>query len=378
MFSDSEKERYRRHFSLDGFGPESQLKLKQAKVLVVGAGALGCPVLTYLAAAGVGTIGIVDADSVELSNLHRQPLYTISDCGQPKAQAARERLLHMNNEITVHAIATLFSPENAIELVKAYDVIVDGTDNFQTRYLINDVCVLLGKPNVHGSVLRFSGTVSVFNYAFPDGTFGPNYRDLFPVPPSPEEAPSCADAGVIGVIPGIVGCMQAAEVIKVLTGVGEVTAGKFLRLDALTMRQTVLHFEKDATNPLIGATENFIFETDYAAFCHQKQTNMKSITVTELKALKDQGADFQLIDVRETYEHDICAIDGELIPIGEIPANVDRISRTKQVVVHCRSGARSANVINFLESNYNFDNLYNLTGGILAWADEIDPAMEKY
>lgn len=378
MFSPSEKQRYSRHFSLEGFGPENQLKLKQAKVLVVGAGALGCPVLTYLATAGVGTIGIVDPDVVELSNLHRQPLYGTNDLGKPKVTAARERLLQLNPEIEIVTYQQLFAPENAQELVPKYDVIVDGTDNFQTRYLINDACVLSGKPNVHGSVVRFFGTVSVFNYLQKDGSFGPNYRDLFPVPPTPEEAPSCAEAGVIGVIPGIIGSLQAAEVIKIITGVGEVLAGKFLRFDALTMRQTILQFEKDAENPLIGAAENFIFETDYATFCHQKQTTMKSITVTELKELKDKGADFQLIDVRENYEHDICDIDGELIPVGEIPANVDRISRTKQVVVHCRSGARSANVINFLESNYNFDNLYNLTGGILAWADEIDPNMEKY
>lgn len=378
MFSSSEKERYSRHFSLDGFGQEKQRLLKKSRVLVVGAGALGCPALTYLATAGVGAIGIVDADTIELSNLHRQPLYATEDIGKPKAQAARERLLQLNPEIEVVAYQTLFARDNALDLVRQYDVIVDGTDNFQTRYLINDICVLTGKPNVHGSVVRFTGTVSVFNFAFPDGSFGPNYRDLFPVPPTPEEAPSCAEAGVIGLIPGIIGSLQAAEVIKIITGLGEVSAGKFIRFDLLTMRQTNLEFEKDANNPLIGASENFIFETDYATFCHQKQTNMKSITVTELKALKDQGADFQLIDVRENYEHDICEMGGELIPVGDIPANVDRISRDKQVVVHCRSGARSANVINFLESNYNFENLYNLTGGILAWADEIDPNMEKY
>lgn len=378
MFSPAEKKRYSRHFSLDGFGQEKQELLKKSRVLVIGAGALGCPVVTYLATAGVGTIGIVDADTIELSNLHRQPLYSTEDIGKPKVQAARERLLQLNPEIDIVAYQLLFSPENALDLVQQYDVIVDGTDNFQTRYLINDTCVIVGKPNVHGSVVRFTGTVSVFNFPKTDGTFGPNYRDLFPVPPTPEEAPSCAEAGVIGVIPGIIGSLQAAEVIKIVTGVGEVSSGKFIRFDLLTLRQTTLQFEKDANNPLIGARENFIFETDYATFCHQKQTIMKSITVTELKALKDQGADFQLIDVREGYENDICEIGGELIPVGEIPAHVDRISRDKQVVVHCRSGARSANVINFLESNYNFENLYNLTGGILAWADEIDPNMEKY
>ena len=265
-----------------------------------------------------------------------------------------------------------------MELISGYDVIVDGTDNFQARYLINDACVLAGKPNVHGSVVRFSGTLSVFNYHDSHGNTGPNYRDLFPVPPTPEEAPSCAEAGVIGVIPAIIGSMQAMETIKLITGVGEVASGKFLQLNALSNSQQTLYFDKDPLNPLNNASENFIFETDYATFCHQKKQLMKSITVTELKALKDQGANFQLIDVRETYEHDICDIGGELIPMNEVPNSVDKISKDKQVVVHCRSGKRSGNVINFLEDNYGFTNLYNLEGGILAWAGQIDPTMEQY
>ncbi len=378
MLSASEKKRYQRQIHLDGFGEVSQEKLANARVLVIGAGALGCPVLTYLATAGVGTLGVVDNDVVELSNLHRQPLYTTIDCEKPKVIAAKERLLALNPEITVNAYQTYLSPENAMELIAGYDIIVDGTDNFQTRYLINDTCVLAGKPNVHGSVVRFSGTLSVFNYRDAKGNTGPNYRDLFAVPPTPEEAPSCAEAGVIGVIPAIIGSMQAMETIKIITGVGEVTSGKFLQLDALSNSQQTLYFDKDPLNPLNNASESFIFETDYATFCHQTQQLMKSITVTELKALKDQGADFQLIDVRETYEHDICDIGGELIPMNEVPNSVDKISKDKQVVVHCRSGKRSGNVISFLEDNYGFTNLYNLEGGILAWASEIDPAMEQY
>ena len=378
MFSQLEKERYKRHFSLEQFGEVNQQKLKDATVLVIGAGALGCPVLTYLAAAGIGTIGIVDNDLVELSNLHRQPLYTVHEIGQPKVEAAQNRLKQLNPEIKIQTFQTLFAPENALELIRQFDVIVDGTDNFQTRYLINDACVLLGKTNIHGSVVRFSGTVSVFNYQDKDGSWSPNYRDLFPIPPTPEEAPSCAEAGVIGIIPSIIGSLQAMEVLKVITGIGEVLAGKFMQFDALTTKQQTIRFEKDPANPLIAATENFIFETDYHAFCHQKQQIMKSISVTELKALKDQGSDFQLIDVRETYEHDICSIDGLLIPMGEIPNNVEKIEKEKQVIVHCRSGKRSANVIAFLEDNYGFTNLYNLEGGILAWAGEIDPAMEQY
>jgi len=378
MFSQQEKERYKRHFSLEQFGEVNQQKLKDASVLVIGAGALGCPVLTYLAAAGIGTIGIVDNDSVELSNLHRQPLYTVNEIGQPKVLAAQHRLQQLNPEITIQPFQTLFAPENALDLIRRFDVIVDGTDNFQTRYLINDACVLAGKANVHGSVVRFTGTIAVFNYPFAEGAFGPNYRDLFPIPPTPEEAPSCAEAGVIGIIPAIIGSLQAMEVVKIITGIGEVLAGKFIQLDALTTTQQTLRFEKDPANPLIAATENFIFETDYLTFCHQKQQPMKSISVTELKALKDQGSDFQLIDVRETYEHDICSIDGLLIPTGEIPNNIEQIDKEKQVIIHCKSGKRSANTIAFLEDNYGFTNLYNLEGGILAWAQAIDPTMEQY
>lgn len=356
--------------------------LRQAKVLVIGAGALGCPVLTYLAAAGVGTIGIVDPDRIELSNLHRQVLYTTADIGQGKAETAARRLGAMNTEIQVITHSVLFASENAYKLIRDYDIVVDGTDNFPTRYLINDVCVLLGKPNIHGSVVGFTGTVSVFNYADPSGKTGPNYRDLFPVPPPPEEAPSCSEAGVIGVIPSIIGSMQAMEVIKVITGIGEVASGEFIRFDALTSKQQVFRFEKDPSNPLNKAGENFIFETDYPTFCHQTshQTTliMKSITVSELKELMDSGADFQLIDVREPHEAEICTLNGVLIPMGDVPASVDRFDRNKQVVVHCRSGKRSASIINFLEAEHGFTNLYNLEGGILAWAAEVDPEMEQY
>ena len=378
MFSSSEKERYQRQFSLDNFGEHGQQKLKNARVLVIGAGALSCPVLSYLTAAGVGTIGIADHDTVELSNLHRQPLYTVADIGKLKVVAAKERLEGMNPEISVIAHPVIFNPQNARELVRDYDVIVDGTDNFPTRYLINDSCVIGKKPNVHGSVVRFSGTCSVFNYTDETGVTGPNYRDLFPVPPTPEEAPSCAEAGVIGVIPSIIGSMQAMEVIKIITGIGTVTSGKFIRFDVLTNRQQVLLFEKDPANPLLKATENFIFDTDYPAFCHHKQSTMKTITVQELKHLMDSGADFQLIDVRDPHENEICTLNGTLIPMSEVPENVDKIPHNKQVIVHCRSGKRSATIIDFLEKNYGYVNLHNLEGGILAWAAEIDPEMETY
>jgi len=378
MFSKAEKERYKRQFSLDNFGEFSQQKLKQAKVLVIGAGALGCPVLNYLAAAGVGTIGIVDNDTIDLSNLHRQVLYTTAEIGRPKVLAAQKRLQEMNPDSTVIPHQVVFSPENALELVKDYDIVVDGTDNFPTRYLINDACVLAGKANVHGSVVRYAGTVSVFNFNDENGDPGPNYRDLFPVPPLPEEAPSCAEAGVIGIIPSIIGSMQAMEVIKIITGIGAVASGKFIHYDSLTNQQRVIRFQKDPENPLTNANESFIFETDYPTFCHQTQNNMKSITVEELKNLMDAGSDFQLIDVREPYENDICTLNGTLIPMAEVPNNVEQFDREKQVIVHCRSGKRSANVIDFLEQNHGFTNLYNLEGGILAWSAQIDPAMESY
>lgn len=346
-------------------------------MLVIGAGALGCPVLSYLAAAGVGTIGIVEPDTVELSNLHRQVLYTTADIGEPKALVAKKRLEAMNPEITVVAYTNFLSPENALELIRPYSIVVDGTDNFPTRYLINDACVLLGKTNVHGSVVRYAGTVSVFNYA-ENGSFGPNYRDLFPAPPPPEEAPSCAEAGVIGMLPSIIGSIQAMEVVKIITGIGEVASGKLIHYDSLNNRQRMFRFRKDPANPLNNADENFIFATDYPTFCHQTAINMKSITVEELKALMDSGSDFQLIDVREPYENEICTLNGKLIPMGEVPDSVEQFDREKQVIVHCRSGKRSASIIEFLEQNYGFTNLYNLEGGILAWSAKIDPAMESY
>lgn len=373
MLSQSEKQRYQRQTSLEGFGTEAQQKLKNASVLVIGAGALGCPALNYLAAAGIGHIGIADGDSVSLSNLHRQVLYTTADIGRKKAEVARERLLAINPEISVTVFEEFLDKENVKRLFSPFDIIVDGTDNFPTRYLINDACVLWKKVNVHGSVIRFTGTVSVFNYQD-----GPNYRDLFPVPPTPEEAPSCAEAGVIGIIPSVIGSLQAMEVLKVVTGIGAPLAGKLLRYDLLTSKQQLLHFEKDPGNVLNTADESFIFGTDYHTFCHIKQETMKTINVQELKELKDTNADFQLIDVREPYENEICTLDGLLIPMGEVPDNVDKIDKDRQVIVHCRSGKRSATIIDFLEQNHGYTNLYNLEGGILAWAAEIDPEMESY
>jgi sulfur-carrier protein adenylyltransferase/sulfurtransferase len=377
-----ELKRYQRHLILDGFGQKGQLKLKSSRVLVVGAGGLGCPVLLYLAAAGVGTIGIADFDTVDLTNLQRQVLYTLQDVGLPKAETAARRIMALNPFCRVNTHREKLSRENALSILSGYDVVVDGTDNFPTRYLLNDACVLLGKPLVYGSVLQFEGHVSVFNYSFPGGEHSANYRDLFPQPPAPDSVPDCSTAGVLGVIPGIIGSMQAAECIKIVTGIGAPLANQLLILDATDMQQTIVRY------PNRNAAATIKELVDYEDFCgispdknKSLDTNrkiMKEVTAQELDALKKSGEDFQLIDVREPYEYDICNLDGELIPMSEIPNNVDKIARDKKVVIHCRSGKRSGDMLLWLEKNHNFNNLYNLKGGILAWAKDVDPEMPTY
>jgi sulfur-carrier protein adenylyltransferase/sulfurtransferase len=378
-----ELKRYSRHLVLQEFGMGGQLKLKASRVLVVGAGGLGSPALLYLAAAGVGTVGIVDHDSVDLSNLQRQVIYSQEDVGQKKALAAKSRLTKLNPLIAFTAYPEKITSANAMDMVSQYDVVLDGTDNFATRYLLNDVCVLLNKPMVYASILKFEGHLAVFNHKRKDGTFSVNYRDLFPEPPDAESVPNCEQAGVLGVLPGIMGSMQANEVIKILTGTGEVLADKLLIFDTQSMQQTVVHL-KDRN---MRATIKTLI--DYEDFCGISQdkdkslnvnhsNTMKEITVQELQKLKQSGADFQLIDVREPHEYDICHLDGELIPMSEIPHNVDKISKDKKVVLHCRSGKRSGDMLLWLEKNHGFQNLYNLKGGVLAWAKEIDPSMPTY
>lgn len=374
--------RYNRHLVLEDFGMQAQLKLKQAKILVVGAGGLGCPALLYLAAAGVGTLGIIDDDKVSLSNLQRQVLYVVSDVGKNKAEAARERLSLLNPTINFACYPVRITSENALGIIKNYDVVVDGTDNFPTRYLLNDACVLLDKPLVYGSILKFEGQASVFNYKKEDGTYSANYRDIFPVPPDADSVPNCEQAGVLGVLPGMIGSIQASEAIKIVTGTGTPLADKLVLLDALTMEFTTI------TLPALQARNTIKNLMDYEDFCGINQKNskslsiktnaMKEITVQELQSLKESGEDFQLIDVREPHEYDICNLDGELIPMSQIPHNVAKISKDKKVVVHCRSGKRSGDIVLWLEKNQGFENLYNLKGGILAWANEIDSDMPTY
>ena len=380
--SSDEVKRYSRHLGLQGFGPEGQLKLKAARVLVVGSGGLGSPVLLYLAAAGVGTLGVVDDDTVDLSNLQRQVLFTVNDIGKNKADTAVQKLRSINPHGVYISYAFRLTAANARDIIRNYDVVVDGSDNFPTRYLVNDACVLLGKPFVYGSILRFEGQVAVFNLMKGDGKRSCNYRNLFPEPPDPSSVPNCEEAGVMGTLAGMIGSMQANEAIKIISGIGEPLADQLVILDSTSMLQTVIqiknHEPSDPIHTLI----------DYENFCGISQdknksleTNtrvMKEVTVQELKKLQDSGADFQLIDVREPHEFDICNLNGELIPQGQIPESVDRISRTKQVIIHCRSGARSGNMVQWLEKNHGFENLYNLKGGILAWAREIDPSVPTY
>ena len=382
--SPEEFKRYNRHLVLSNFGLEGQMKIRNASVLVIGAGGLGCPALLYLTAAGIGKLGIVDSDVVDLSNLQRQVLYTTHDIGKKKAKVAVERLRSLNPNVTFNPHAVKISSNNALQVLGEYDVVIDGSDNFPTRYLLNDACIILDKPLVYGSILRFEGQLSVFNIKKTDGSFSSNYRDLFPSPPEPESAPNCEEAGVLGVLPGMIGAMQANEAIKIITGIGTVLYDKLLMLDAETMDQTIIKIKNHNTRASVSAL------IDYDLFCGKSQkkskslpnednkNKMKEITVEELKELKESGSDFQLIDVREPHEYDICNLEGELIPMGQIPNHVDKIAKDKQVILYCRSGRRSADVIAWLEKNHHLTNLYNLQGGILAWAREIDPEMETY
>jgi molybdopterin/thiamine biosynthesis adenylyltransferase/rhodanese-related sulfurtransferase len=371
--------RYSRHLIMPEVGMEGQLKLKRARVLLVGTGGLGAPLGLYLAAAGVGTLGIVDFDKVDFTNLQRQVAFGTSDVGRPKIEAAAERLGNLNPEIQIKSYETQLTSENALEIFRDYDIIVDGTDNFPTRYLVNDACVLLGKPNVYGSIFRFEGQASIFGY--PDG---PCYRCLYPEPPPPGLVPSCAEGGVLGVLPGIIGSIQAMETLKLILKTGEPLVGRLLLFDALGMKFRELKLRKNPDCPVCGTNPSITKLIDYAEFCGIRgeeapapQTSVPEITPRELKSRLDRGDDLYILDVREPHEYQICNIGGHLIPLGDLSRRVNELDSAREIVAHCRSGKRSAEAAEFLRKA-GFKKIWNLKGGILAWSDEVDSSVPKY
>jgi adenylyltransferase/sulfurtransferase len=382
--SPAESLRYSRHLLLPEVGPAGQRKLRDSRVLLVGAGGLGSPLALYLAAAGVGTLGMVDPDVVDLTNLQRQVLHGTSDVGRPKLDSARDRIREINPHVEVEAHPVLLTSANALEILAGYDVVVDGTDNFPTRYLVNDACVLLGKPNVYGSIFRFEGQCSVFW-----AEKGPCYRCLFAEPPPPGLVPSCAEGGVLGILPGIVGTLQAAETIKLLLGVGEPMIGRLLILDVLRMRFRELKLRKDPDCPVCGENPTVRELIDYEHFCgldRAKETQIKmdqeipEITPTELKERLDRGDRLTIIDVREPHEWEIgnlASHGARLIPLGSIAERLSEIDPDEEIVLHCRSGARSGRALQYLRGQ-GYDRLWNLKGGILAWSDQVDASIPKY
>ena len=374
--------RYSRHLILPEVGVEGQKKLKEARVLMIGTGGLGAPLGMSLAAAGVGTIGIVDFDTVDASNLQRQIIHGSRDIGRPKIASARDRLQDINPFVKIEAYETRLTSENALDIIREYDVVVDGTDNFPTRYLVNDACVLLGKPNVYGSIFRFEGQASVFW-----AEKGACYRCLYPEPPPPGLVPSCAEGGVLGALPGIIGSIQANETIKLIIGRGEPLINRLLLFDALAMKFRELKLRKDPDCPVCGKNPTLTKLIDYEVFCGlnlpepdaAKSDVMREITVTELKHRIDLGEQVALIDVREPHEFDIARIpSARLIPMGEVLDRRDELDKNREVVVMCRSGARSAKIISKLKEAGYSGPLANLKGGILAWSDEVDPSVPKY
>jgi len=377
--SKEEVMRYSRHLIMPEVGMEGQLKIKQAKVLCIGTGGLGAPLGLYLAAAGVGRIGLVDFDVVDTTNLQRQVLFGTSDVGRPKTEAAAERLRNLNPDIQIDTFETQLTSANALELFKDYDIIVDGTDNFPTRYLVNDACVITGKPNVYGSIFRFEGQITVFGYPG-----GPCYRCLYPEPPPPGLVPSCAEGGVLGVLPGIVGTIQAAETLKLIIGKGEPPIGRLLLFDALAMKFRELKLRKNPECPVCGEHPTLTKLIDYAEFCGvrgeegpSKVTNVPEITPKELKTRLDRGDDIYILDVREPHEYQICNINGHLIPLGELSKRVHELDSSREIVAHCKSGKRSAEAVEFLRGA-GFRKISSLKGGILGWSDDVDPTVPKY
>jgi adenylyltransferase/sulfurtransferase len=375
QLSAEELQRYSRHLLMPEVTAEGQKRLKAARVLCIGAGGLGSPSALYLAAAGVGTIGIVDFDDVDLSNLQRQILHGTKDIGHSKLESAQNRLRDINPQIEIELHKCRFSSENAPQIVGEYDVVVDGSDNFPTRYLSNDVCVFARKPNVYGSVFRFEGQTTVFA----PHLGGPCYRCLFPEPPPPDSVPNCAQAGVLGVLPGIIGMLQAIEAIKLIVGLGEPLIGRLLHFDALKVKFRELNLRRDPECPVCGENPTIFSPIDYEQFCGVRDdAAIPTMSPQELKQKMDARESFELIDVREPFEYEIARIDGaRLIPLGEIAERADELPRNGSIVVHCHSGMRSAEAVRLLRQS-GFDNVYNLEGGIDAWSDQIDSSVPKY
>ncbi len=372
--------RYSRHLILPDVGVPGQEKLKAARVLLIGAGGLGSPAALYLAAAGVGTLGLVDFDNVDITNLQRQILHGTKDVGRPKLQSARERIADVNPHVRLETYETALTSKNALDIFSGYDIVVDGTDNFATRYLVNDACVLLGKPNVYGSIFRFEGQASVF--ALPDG---PCYRCLFPEPPPPGLVPSCAEGGVLGVLPGLVGTIQATEAIKLIVGIGEPLAGRLLLIDTLGMQFRTVNVRKDPTCPACG-THEIQALIDYEQFCGVRTAEAEpralggfvEVTPRELQGRLSRGEELQLIDVREQFEWDIARIPGaRLVPLATLPDVVDTLDRGREVVVYCKGGSRSRAAASHL-ADAGFARVANLSGGILRWQAEVDPTLPRY
>jgi len=376
--SNEEILRYSRHLIMPEVGMEGQQRLKAAKVLCIGTGGLGSPLALYLAAAGIGTLGLVDFDVVDYTNLQRQIIHSTPDVGRKKLDSAAEKLQAINPFLNIRKFDMRLSSENALELFREFDIIADGTDNFPTRYLVNDACVLTGKPNVYGSIFRFEGQASVF--ATEDG---PCYRCLYPEPPPPGLVPSCAEGGVLGILPGLVGVMQATEVIKLILGVGEPLIGRLLLIDALAMKFRELKLRKNPECPVCGPNPTVTKLIDYNEFCGIRgeekavEVTTSDIQVEELKRRLDAGDNIYVLDVREPHEYQICNIGGHLIPLNDLPNRLSELDKNSEIVAHCKMGGRSAKAVDLLRKS-GFKNVRNMTGGILAWADRVDPRMPKY
>jgi adenylyltransferase/sulfurtransferase len=376
--SNDEIQRYSRHLIMPEVGMTGQLKIKSARVLLIGAGGLGSPLALYLGAAGVGTLGIVDFDVVDYTNLQRQIIHSTADVGHKKLDSAAEKLQAMNPFIDIRKFDTRLSSDNALEIFKDFDIIADGTDNFPTRYLVNDACVLTGKPNVYASIFRFEGQASVF--ATEDG---PCYRCLYPEPPPPGLVPSCAEGGVLGILPGLLGVIQATEVIKLILGAGDPLIGRLLLVDALGMTFRQLKLRKNPDCPVCGTHPSLTKLIDYEQFCGirgeeaEVEADTSDIQVEELKRRLDAGEAIFVLDVREPHEYQICNIGGHLIPLGDLPKRAGELDSSREIVAHCRSGVRSGKAVEWLRQA-GFKKVRNLAGGILAWADRVDPKMPKY